>query len=418
MKHGKPISKKNGQDWIRWKEHINSFGYRDDWRQLNSADFGAFTSRNRLFGVFAKPGCQISWPKPTHAKKPSKGSMFGDLKKWKAVKEVLDFEDEGISIFNRKKALVDPSLERIDAGLVKYVAGGKDAFMVQYNSGVDRVTDIDNPCNTIPTSNRLGLAQTSFIAKYYSGKPINHIKSVNEPADSITCIDHHSVVQLKPYLVNYNHSSVTNDIDNPAPTLVTRDKLAVVRPSFLAKYHGNGKNLISVEDPASTLSTKDRIAKIQPVWLDKTFTGVANIASIENPAGTIMPNDKHRLVQCDKVLIDTESEVIILHESVNKVALYHIQYRDYPFVFIPVHEEDTEVMISIKNFMALYGLADIKMRMLKVPELLKIQGFPSGYKLAGNQSDQKKFIGNSVVPHVVRAWTEVMAISSVKREAA
>jgi len=49
------------------------------------------------------------------------------------------------------------------------------------------------------------------------------------------------------------------------------------------------------------------------------------------------------------------------------------------------------------------------MRMLRVTELLKIQGFPSSYHLAGNQSDQKKFIGNSVVPHVVKAWCEAMA---------
>ena len=57
-----------------------------------------------------------------------------------------------------------------------------------------------------------------------------------------------------------------------------------------------------------------------------------------------------------------------------------------------------------KQFMAAYGIIDIKMRMLKVPELLKIQGFPNGYKLHGTQTDQKKFIGNSVCPDVVRAW--------------
>jgi DNA (cytosine-5)-methyltransferase 1 len=59
--------------------------------------------------------------------------------------------------------------------------------------------------------------------------------------------------------------------------------------------------------------------------------------------------------------------------------------------------------------MCVYGLVDIKMRMLRVHELLRIQGFPANYKLAGNQSDQKKFIGNSVVPHVVKAWAEAMA---------
>ena len=58
--------------------------------------------------------------------------------------------------------------------------------------------------------------------------------------------------------------------------------------------------------------------------------------------------------------------------------------------------------------MIIYGIVDIKMRMLKVPELLKIQGFPDNYKLIGTQADQKKFIGNSVVPHVVTAWAKAM----------
>jgi DNA (cytosine-5)-methyltransferase 1 len=40
--------------------------------------------------------------------------------------------------------------------------------------------------------------------------------------------------------------------------------------------------------------------------------------------------------------------------------------------------------------MVIYDLVDIKMRMLRVHELLKIQGFPNDYKLEGNQADQKK----------------------------
>ena len=68
-------------------------------------------------------------------------------------------------------------------------------------------------------------------------------------------------------------------------------------------------------------------------------------------------------------------------------------------------------MIQIKQFMSIYGLVDIKMRMLRVPELLKIQGFPENYQMVGNQSDQKKFIGNSVVPSVVKAWAEAFALN-------
>ena len=69
------------------------------------------------------------FPEPTHVKVPT-----GNLKKWKPVKDVLDFSDEGISIFERKKPLSEKTLERIYAGLIKFVAGGKEAFMVKLNS--------------------------------------------------------------------------------------------------------------------------------------------------------------------------------------------------------------------------------------------------------------------------------------------
>lgn len=59
--------------------------------------------------------------------------MFSRLEKWKPVKDVLDFSDEGTTIF-REKPLAEKTLERIYAGLIKFVAGGKDAFLVKYNS--------------------------------------------------------------------------------------------------------------------------------------------------------------------------------------------------------------------------------------------------------------------------------------------
>jgi DNA (cytosine-5)-methyltransferase 1 len=97
--------------------------------------------------------------------------------------------------------------------------------------------------------------------------------------------------------------------------------------------------------------------------------------------------------------------VIIARQD--KAPLYLLQV-DYADCLIPVYDDEPKVMRDIKEFMAIYGISDIKMRMLKVPELLKIQGFPDKYVLCGNQSDQKKFIGNSVVPHVVKAWCEAM----------
>lgn len=99
--NGKPISKDKGRLYLQWIENVKKYGYKFNFRLMNAADYGAYTSRKRFFGIFAKEGLPIIFPKPTHSKTGSK-DLFDTLKKWKPVKEVLDFSDEGESIFLRK----------------------------------------------------------------------------------------------------------------------------------------------------------------------------------------------------------------------------------------------------------------------------------------------------------------------------
>jgi DNA (cytosine-5)-methyltransferase 1 len=61
-----------------------------------------------------------------------------------------------------------------------------------------------------------------------------------------------------------------------------------------------------------------------------------------------------------------------------------------------IARQDKAPLYLLKAIMDEQGITDIKMRMLKIPELLQIQGFPKDYKLIGNQTEQKKFIGNAV----------------------
>ena len=76
-------------------------------------------------------------------------------------------------------------------------------------------------------------------------------------------------------------------------------------------------------------------------------------------------------------------------------------------------------MKKIRLFMAIHGIIDIKMRMLKIPELLLIQGFPANYILKGTQTEQKKYIGNAVVSLVPKAMIEyrVAALIQYRKEA-
>ena len=410
---GVPESKNNGKDWLRWCKTIDKMFYYNHWKQLNSADFGAYTSRNRLFGCFAKEGLPIVWPEPTHSKKASYG-MFNHLKKWMPVKDVLNFTDEGESIFTRKKPLSDKTLERIYAGLLKYVSKGDKAFISKYYSGrpAGKVIPVDGPAGTITTASGQTLVQPSFLVQRNSDNP-------------------------KSKLV---------DLDGPARTLTaTGGNQDLVQPEFLSTYHGNGANVSDINNPAPTIPTKDSIAIIQPKYfIDKHYGSNAQNQSIDQPAGSIMPTDKHRLVECEPFIMDTqfnngpksvedpagvitanrkhsyiinpshgghststEAPCPVIIARQDKAPLYFVQV-EHGQISIAVYEGDSEICILIKEFMVIHGLVDIKMRMLRVPELLKIQGFPDNYQMVGNQSDHKKFIGNSVHPLVPKHWAEAM----------
>ena len=375
---GKPVSKDKGRSYLKWVNRIKRFGYEFERRIMNAADYGAYTSRKRFFGIFAKKGLPIVWPEQTHCKVKDQG-LFSDLQPWKPVRDVLDFSIEGKGIFDRKKPLAEKTLERIHAGLIKFVAGGKSAFMVKYNSmnqnGKYVSPSLDDPCPTVATQQRLALAQVSFLSKQFSGDPDSKNISVDEPAGTITTIDHHA---------------------------------------FISVHYGNGFNT-SCNSPAATLTTKDRMALVQMSFLDMQYgTGVP--ASIDTVAGALTTNPKHNLVTCDRFLMNPQ--FASAGSSVNDPCFTLIARMDKRppclvvtesgDVAIEIYETDSPMTVKIKKFMAMYGIVDIKMRMLVVDELKLIMGFPEDYVLIGTQAEQKKFIGNAVEVTIARKWCEAL----------
>ena len=86
-----------------------------------------------------------------------------------------------------------------------------------------------------------------------------------------------------------------------------------------------------------------------------------------------------------------------------------IRLEDETLVY-EIYPEDTPMLGQIKEFMALYGLVDIRMRMLRIPELKRIMGFPENYVLIGTQEEQKKFIGNAVEVNMARVLCEALVM--------
>lgn len=378
--HGKPISKDAGRDYVRWCEKVKSYGYSYSWRLLNSADFGAYTSRKRYFGQFVQIGLAGAFPTPTHAKQG--GGLF-NMKPWQPVREVLDFNDEGESIFGRKKPLVEATLRRIYAGLVKFVANGHDEHVfVKYNS-VNKKTgkycppSLDEPSPVVPARNALGIATCHFISKQFSGHDASKNISVEGPVGALTCVDHHAILT---YLMTYYRHGSLMPTDKPAPTIPTHDREAKLQIQFFANEYSGGGQLSSIDTACPTLLAIPKQKLVSCFLMNPQYSSAGG--SVDKPCFTLIA----RMDKMPPYLIQTE---------------YGLG--------IEVYDDDSPMTRTIKEFMAEYGIIDIKMRMLKVPELLAIQGFPKGYKLIGTQSEQKKFIGNAVEVTTSRRLCEALA---------
>lgn len=362
---GKPVSKYSGRCYLKWVGTIQGMGYAYDYRILNAADYGAYTSRKRFFGVFARHGLPITWPEPTHARQTGGKSLFGEMQQWKPVKDVLDLDDEGKSIFTREKPLCERTLERIYAGLIKFVAGGQDAFLVKYNSysqqGHYKAPSLDEPCPTVAVQNRLGVAKVQFLSKQFSGDPMSKNQSIELPAGAITTKDHHT-------LITYYGNGNNHSLQEPAPTVTTKDRLAMVTSKFITSEYSAGGQISDIEGtcPAILTRPKQKIVTCQYI-MNPQFSSVG--ASIDKPCFTLIA----RMDKRPPYLITTERGL-----------------------GIEVYDTDSPMTVKVKEFMAIFGIIDIYMRMLKVTELKRIMGFPSDYVLVGSLSEQKKFIGNAV----------------------
>lgn len=284
---------------------------------------------------------------------------------------MLDFEDEGKSIFARKKPLAEKTLERIYAGLIKFVAGGKSAFL----------------------------------SKQFSGHPDSKNISVEEPAGAITTIDHHAFVS-----VHYGNGFNTS-CDAPAATLTTKDRMALIQTKrFIANEYSGGGQLSSVEQPNPAVLTnpKQKLVTVKPWVMDTNFSNVGS--SVDEPSRVITANRKHHYLMNPQFASaggSVDRPCFTLIARMDKMPPY-IVTTESGEVAIEIYDTDSPMTIKIKEFMALYNIVDITMRMLKIDELKEIMGFPKDYILVGTKAEQKKYIGNAVEVNMAKVLCEAL----------
>jgi DNA (cytosine-5)-methyltransferase 1 len=84
---GKPIKSRKGEYFHAWIDTIRRLGFEPEWRKLNAADYGDATMRQRFILMARSDRKPVSWPMPTHTRKPDGLALFPGVKPWRPARE-------------------------------------------------------------------------------------------------------------------------------------------------------------------------------------------------------------------------------------------------------------------------------------------------------------------------------------------
>lgn len=345
---GQPIKERAGETFREFVGRLEALGYVVEWRKLNAADFGAPTSRTRLFLIARRDGHTIVWPEPTHGK---------GRQPHRTAAECIDWSIPIPSIFDRVKPLADATQRRIAEGIRRYVIEAKRPFLLNLTHG-GRLEPIDEPFRTLTAAHRgekalvaPSLIQTSY-GERKGQKP--RVLDLHAPLGTIVAGGQkHALVAA--FLAKHYGGVVGQPLDKVLGTVTAKDHHALVACHIESMY-SNSKGL-PIDAPAPTLTAQSNHHALVAAFLAKCYGSDQHGQSLGNPLHTVPTKDRFGLVT---VTIDGEQFVI----------------------------------------------ADIGMRMLQPRELARAQGFPETYVLTGTKTEQVARIGNSVCPHVAKAIVE------------
>lgn len=188
-----------------------------------------------------------------------------------------------------------------------------------------RVLDLDNPLGTVTAGGNKFAAVSAFLAKHYGGNYTGPGVGLDEPAHSVTTVDHHALVTAQLLVNNTGHPG--GAADAPAHTVTTGNHHGLVT-SHLVMLRGTCKDGRVVDAPAPGLTA-----------------GGLHVGNVE----THLAVDEYDQQRADEV---------------------QAFLREYCGA-------DCHGLVTIAG--VVYRIVDIGMRMLQPAELYRAQGFPEWY---------------------------------------
>jgi DNA (cytosine-5)-methyltransferase 1 len=189
------------------------------------------------------------------------------------------------------------------------------------------------------------------------------------------------------------------DVVDPCCTLTTKDRVSLVNVKAVCiKQDFGNSDSVSIDKPFPTLTAvpKGDIIYTKHISFLHSPQYGGQDRSIDIPAATLIARQDKAPTSLSTV-VSHDVEAVIKHET--DTNLPHIRFENGVLIYA-IFETDDEWMVKIKHHMFDNNLLDVCIRPLTIQEMLSIQGFPVGYELVGTQTEQKKYIGNSVEVNV------------------
>lgn len=410
-----PDPSRKGKTWKRFISIIKSYGYDVAWQTMRGADFGGHTTRDRLFMAARRDGVPVTFPTPTHFKKPARGQ-----KKWLGAHECIDFNLPSNSIFNRKKPLATATLKRVARGLKKYVIDSDTPFVVEVKPQI-ATSDMPPVSTPIMIQAGHGDGKSGGVKRWGNG-----YKSVRDPLGTVTGSGGHALAT--PILAKFRGDSIGHDLREPMPTVTAGG--VTKRPAgnghalglitaHIAQMNG-GFNTNPGHDLNSPLSTitntgsQQQLVTANLVTLRKNCIGIG----VDEPLPTVTADGQHHaLVQC-KLSQDNIEGALHVAEFMYTYMTDEPQLKS--FASLSLDEKFALVTVHVNG--VAHVIVDICLRMLIARELIRCMDFPEDYIIdrghdgrAITKTQMVHMIGNSIsIPPVVALLKELFKSSKMR----
>ena len=440
-----PDPKRRGQTWAVFVAELQRLGYVVEWRVIKACDFGAPTSRERLFMIARNDGQPIVWPEPTHAKNPVKGQQ-----KWRTAAECIDWTIPSKSIFGRKKDLAPATLRRVAKGIRKFVLDSASPFIVPIaNWSGESVQSADEPLRTVtsyPKGGAFSIVSPTLIQTGYGERAgqAPRVPGLDQPLGTVVAggVKHAIAAAALVQLGNGDKPGSaprSADLAQPLGTIMASGGKYAVATAFMAQMNGGfnttaAKSIVDpmttvtnigsqqqlvtanlvhlrgncdsrdVNDPLHTISAGGTHHGLMTAFLERQF-GASVGQGLNEPAPTITAGGggKSSLVELQ---LSPEVEAGALRVAAFLISYYgteNVSGANEPAPTITTRDRLALVTVTIKG--TPYVIVDICLRMLQPAELYKAQGFPGDY-IISHGADGKPFTktqqvhmcGNSVSP--------------------